>query len=102
MEFGAEAITGFKSFAIAHWSENFQYDLLRTYISEIIKKDYIAGACIGHFNDFRLSPYNGFRDKPQEQNNKGIVDAHRQPKISFYIVQRLYQKWADLIKKSIS
>ncbi|MHA1777062.1 MAG: hypothetical protein DRO88_09595 [Promethearchaeia archaeon] len=102
LEFGAEAITGFKSFAIAHWSENFQYDLLRTYISEIIKKDYIAGACIGHFNDFRLSPYNGFRDKPQEQNNKGIVDAHRQPKISFYIVQRLYQKWADLIKKSIS
>ncbi|WP_457557479.1 glycoside hydrolase family 2 protein [Candidatus Harpocratesius sp.] len=100
LEFGAEAIVGNKSFANAHWSENFQYDLLRAYISEIISKKYIAGACIGHFQDFRLSPYSGFRDKPQELNNKGIVDVHRQPKISFYIVQRLYQKWADAVKNN--
>lgn len=94
-EFGAEAIAGYKSFASAHWSENYQYDLLRSYLKEIIKKPFIAGASIGHFQDFRLSPYGGFRDKPQELNNKGIVDFHRQPKISFYIVQQLYRKWKN-------
>ncbi|MHA1619252.1 MAG: glycoside hydrolase family 2 protein [Promethearchaeota archaeon] len=96
-EFGAEAIAGFKSFSNAHWSENYQYDLLRSYISEIMKKPFIAGACIGHFQDFQLSPFGGFLKKPQEMDNKGIVDVHRQPKISFYIVQRMYEKWKKLV-----
>ncbi|MCK5347582.1 MAG: beta-galactosidase, partial [Candidatus Heimdallarchaeota archaeon] len=83
---------GFKSFANARWSEQYQYDFLRTYLKIFQKLDYIAGAC-GHFQDFRISPYGSFLDRPQEYNNKGIVDMHRNPKIAYYILQSQMKKW---------
>ncbi|WP_371804373.1 glycoside hydrolase family 2 protein [Candidatus Lokiarchaeum ossiferum] len=101
-EFGAGAISGFKSFANARWSENYQYDLLREYLDIIIDKDYINGACIWHFQDFRCSPVQGFHERPKEYNNKGIVDMHRDPKISYYIVQRRYEKWKKMIEQQNS
>lgn len=97
-EFGAGAISGFKSFANAHWSENYQYDALRNYIKLFIKKGYVAGSCVWYFQDFRCSPYGSFLDHPKEYNNKGIVDMHRNPKIAFYIVQRMYRIWEEIVE----
>jgi beta-glucuronidase len=94
-EFGAEAISGYKSFENAHWSETYQYDLLQTYIRIMMDKGNIAGSIIWHFQDFRVSPHGGFLQRPREYNNKGIVDMHRNPKVSYFIVQRLYGKWKE-------
>ena len=98
-EFGAGAITGFKDFANARWSETYQYDLLRTYLNLVIEKKFISGTFISFFQDFRCSPYNGFLEHPKEYNNKGIVDMHRAPKIGYYIVQSRYKKWKKLIEE---
>jgi beta-glucuronidase len=92
-EFGAGAIAGFKSFAQAHWSENYQYKFLETYIKIMIEKGYVAGSFIWHFQDFRCSPFKDFQHRPKEYNNKGIVDMHRNPKISYYKVAEMYKKW---------
>ncbi|MHA1584776.1 MAG: glycoside hydrolase family 2 protein, partial [Promethearchaeota archaeon] len=86
-EFGAGAIEGYKSFANAHWSENYQAEFLETYLSTIHKKDYIGGACVWHFQDFRCSSHADFHDRPKEYNNKGIVDTHRNPKMGYFVVQ---------------
>jgi beta-glucuronidase len=96
-EFGAEAIDGYKDFANAHWSENYQYTLLKTYIEIMIEKGYIAGGIVWVFCDFRVSPFDSFLQRPREYNNKGILDCHRKPKISFYIVQQRFQRWLDKI-----
>jgi beta-glucuronidase len=95
--FGAEAISGFKSFANAHWSENYQYNVIKTYIKLFIQKGYIAGG-FTYFQDFRCSPYGSFLNHPKEYNNKGIVDMHRNPKISYYILERMYAIWKDMVE----
>jgi beta-glucuronidase len=92
-EFGAEAIAGFKDYANAHWSENYQYNLIQDYMKYIMECGYISGAAVWHFQDFRCSPFSGFLNRPREYNNKGIVDAHRNPKVSLFVLQRLYEKW---------
>ncbi len=94
-KFGSGAIAGFKSFANAHWSENYQHDLLKTFLDVIIDKKFIAGTLIWHFQDFRCSPKGGFQNKPKEYNNTGIVDIHRNPKISYNLVQEKYLKWKN-------
>jgi beta-glucuronidase len=94
-EFGAEAIAGYKDFSNAHWSENYQYYFLRDYLGYFITCGYIQGAAIWHFQDFRCSPFGGFMTRPREYNNKGIVDAHRNPKISYFIIQSLFRKWKE-------
>ena len=96
--FGAGAIAGFKSFANAHWSENYQYDVIKTYIKLFIQKEYVAGGFVWAFQDFRCSPYGSFLDHPKEYNNKGIVDMHRNPKISYYILEKMYAIWKDVIE----
>ncbi len=98
-QFGAGSIAGFKSFANAHWSENYQYDAMRLYIKMFIKLGFVAGACVWYFQDFRCSPHGSFLDHPKEYNNKGIVDMHRNPKISFHIVQRMYQIWQEIVEE---
>ena len=94
-EFGCGAISGFKSFEFARWSENYQYVFLQTYINAIIKRDFIGGAFISTFQDYRCSPRSGFFEHPKEYNNTGIVDMHRNPKIAYYMVQELYKIWKE-------
>ena len=94
-EFGCGAIAGFKSFEFARWSENYQYIFLQTYINAIIKRDFIGGAFISTFQDYRCSPRSGFFEHPKEYNNNGIVDMHRNPKIVYYMVQELYKVWKE-------
>ncbi len=94
-EFGCGAIAGFKSFEFARWSENYQYVFLQTYINAIIKRDFIGGAFISTFQDFRCSPRSGFFEHPKEYNNTGVVDMHRNPKIAYYMVQELYKIWKE-------
>lgn len=98
-EFGCGAIAGFKSFSFARWSENYQYVLIETYITEIMERDYIGGGFISTFQDFRSSPKSGYFEHPKEYINNGIVDMHRNPKIAYYMVQNLYKKWKDKIEK---
>jgi beta-glucuronidase len=97
-KFGAGAVSGYKDFANAKWSENFQYDFLRSYLTIIGAKEYISGAFLWHFHDFRISPYDGFHNRPKEYNNSGILNANREPKIAFYIIQSTYQKWKEKSK----
>ena len=94
-EFGCGAISGFKSFEFARWSENYQYIFLQTYINAIIKRDFIGGAFISTFQDYRCSPRSGFFEHPKEYNNNGIVDMNRNPKIVYYMVQELYKVWKE-------
>ena len=96
-EFGAEAIPGYKSFSNAHWSENYQYDLLKTYLDLMISKGFIAGGIVWCFTDFRVSPFDSFLTRGREYNNKGICDMHRNPKISYYIVQSRFRRWLDTV-----
>ena len=94
-EFGCGSIAGFKSFEFARWSENYQYVFLQTYINEIIKRDFIGGAFISTFQDYRCSPRSGYSEHPMEYMNTGVVDMHRNPKIAYYMVQELYKIWKE-------
>ena len=85
-EYGAGAITGQHSDPPLMWSEEYQAEFLRRYTEELARKEYIYGLHIWNFSDFR-TPETPWRTI---LNRKGVFTRDRQPKLSAYIVRKLF------------
>ncbi len=85
-EFGADAITGLHSDPPVMWSEEYQGEFIRRYIEVLIKKPFIKGVHVWNFADFR-TPESPLR---VILNRKGVVTRDRQPKASYWILQKLF------------
>lgn len=58
----------------------------------------LAGEIIWTFNDFRVSPWVIAEQarwilRPMELNHKGVLDYYRRPKLAFYKVKEVFDKW---------
>ncbi len=92
-ECGAAAIYGYRTFSHVKWSEDRQSDVLKELIESLSASDEISGVAIWQFADCRVD--DDFRDwnsRPKTQNNKGIVDQFRNPKMSYYTVKECFSK----------
>ena len=94
-EFGCGALAGYHvPFDSVRWSEEYQRDLLK-YTLELFHKDpMIVGFYIWQFTNIRTSTTMDL-NRVRCFNNKGILDEYRNPKIAYYTVRDLYNKFRD-------
>ncbi len=92
-EFGAAAIYGYRSFSEVKWSEERQAKVIYELIDDYSSIDYLSGVIIWQYADARVdSEFREWNSRPKAQNNKGIVDCYRQPKMSYYAVKNSFSK----------
>ena len=96
---GADAIAGFRSFHGAKWSEEAQAAYHAAVIAEVRRRPFVAGQSIWLLADYQGPAWRTARftplQRPKEQNNKGLLDEYRRPKLAYDRVQALYRAWAD-------
>ena len=88
-EIGAGAIYGFHDMNHAKWSEERQADILREQLEAVLGNLHIAGVFLWQFADCRVDD-SWFGARPKTQNNKGIVDAYRRPKLAWQVVKDIF------------
>jgi len=85
-EFGADAIVGLHSDPPQMWSEEYQMWLIKKYVENLSKREYVVGLHIWNFADFR-TPQSPWRTI---LNRKGVFTRDRQPKMSASILSTLF------------
>lgn len=88
-EFGAGAIYGFHDYAQCKWSEERQAAILDSQLAAFLSLPYVSGTYIWQFADCTVSE-EIMRQRPKCENNKGILDIYRRPKLAFDVVRRHY------------
>ena len=88
-EIGAGAIYGFHDMNHAKWSEERQADILREQLEAVLGNPHIAGIFLWQFADCRVDD-SWFGARPKTQNNKGIVDTYRRPKLAWQVVKDIF------------
>lgn len=95
-EFGGAAIYGYRAFSHVKYSEDRQSDILKSLIETFYDIDYVAGMIVWMYADGRVDDdFKDWNSRPMTQNNKGVVDIYRRPKMSYYTVSELFNKMAD-------
>ncbi|MCL6444419.1 MAG: beta-glucuronidase [Alicyclobacillus sp.] len=90
-EIGADAIYGFRSVNKSKWTEEFQEEILGEQLNAVLKNDACSGVFVWQFADCRVD--NGsFYARPKCQNNKGVVDVYRRPKLSYKRVKEIFER----------
>ncbi len=98
-EFGGAAIYGYRSFSETKWTEDRQSEILGSLINTFYNIDYLSGMIIWQFCDGRVdSEFKEFTTRPKMQNNKGVVDIYRRPKMAYYTVRENYKKKGNYIE----
>lgn len=101
-EFGAGAIYGYREPTRVKWTEERQQDLLNELISYYIDQEEIVGTLIWQFADCRVSEdgipgepgtsgTSWFHTRPRCNNNKGVVDEYRRPKLAYETVKKFFR-----------
>lgn len=97
-EFGGAAIYGYRSFSNVKWSEDRQAEIMDNLINIFYDIDFLSGMIIWQFADCRVdSEFPEFTARPKTQNNKGVLDIYRQPKMSYYTVCKNFSKKENYI-----
>ena len=93
-EFGAAALADFHSpFDTVRWSEEYQRDLIEYCIELFHNTEYMRGTYVWQFANIRTSPSMKI-NRARYFNNKGIVDEYRNPKLSYFKIKELYEKYS--------
>lgn len=90
---GAEAEAGWHNWAAAKWSEEYQTGNVEGSARFGLEHDWMSGGCVWQFSDSRTAPERMLSARLHGWNSKGVVDAFRQPKQSFFALQALYRKY---------
>lgn len=88
-EIGAGAIYGFHSRTHDKWSEERQDELIGEALTAVFANGAIQGVFLWQFCDGRVDE-EWAMTRPKTQNNKGVVDEFRRPKLSYETVRRLF------------
>ncbi len=87
---GAESQAGWHNWGNVKWSEEFQARNVEDSGRHALTEDWISGGCVWQFSDTRSAPERFLAGRLRGWNGKGVVDAHRGPKLAFYNLQRLF------------
>lgn len=90
-EFGAGAIYGYYDYGRCKWSEERQADILDAQLTDFLASGYVNGTYIWQFADCNVSE-EIMRQRPKCENNKGVMDLYRRPKMAFDVVRKHYKK----------
>jgi beta-glucuronidase len=93
-EFGAGAIPGCRNRNRAHWTEEYQCDVLDESLRVYLNEPGIVGAAIWQFTDCRVTG-RWWSGRPRTMNNKGTVDEYRRPKLAYDVVRRRMREAAE-------
>jgi len=89
-EFGAGGIAGYHDpLYKARWSEELQAEILDRQLKALCSLQRISGTYIWQFADVRVADEWAMR-RPKSQNNKGVVDLYRRPKLAYAVVKENY------------
>ena len=92
-EFGAGGIKGDTSFDGMIWSETYQHDYFEFTLPCLCDHPDVAGTIIWQYCDMRTSERRDIALKrPRNYNNKGLLDEHRNPKLSYFTAKRVYNE----------
>ena len=89
-EIGAGGVYGYRTFTGVKWSEDRQSEILRETFEKYKQLDYLRGIIIWQFCDCRVDDED-WAWRPKTQNNKGIVDIYRQPKMAYYAAKQGFE-----------
>lgn len=90
-EIGAGAIYGFRDPLRAHWSEEYQADLLQRVAELVLPHPKLSGLLLWQMYDMRTYSYSKALFRPRAFNNKGTLDEYRRPKLAFEVVRSLFE-----------
>lgn len=91
-EFGAGGIYGYRDFNNLKWSEPHQVDVIERIVNELYKFDDLSGLILWQFADCRLDDEFEPLSRPKCQNNKGVLDIYRRPKMAYFAISKLFGK----------
>ena len=90
-EFGAGAIRGWRDRFKAHWSEEFQAEMLGTICRYVMERPRVAGIALWHFADAQTYTSAHAVMRPRTINDKGTLDEYRRPKLAYDQVRRAFR-----------
>jgi beta-glucuronidase len=95
-EIGAEGLRGHRDWHDQRWSERYQAQMLLTAWRTTMQGPRpLAGFTVWQFCDVRTSTEpRMMMGRPRGHNNKGLVDEHRVPKLSYDMLQAEYRAMA--------
>ncbi len=91
---GAESQAGWHNWGNVKWSEEFQAVNVEDSAVHALETDWISGGCVWQFCDTRTAPERYLAGRIHGWNGKGVVDAHRNPKLAFYRLQQVFRSQA--------
>jgi len=86
-EFGADAIAGMHSYPAQPFSEEFQSEVVEKQYKRLLKLDYVFGAHVWNFADFKTSE----TITRIIYNRKGAFTRERHPKLLAHTLRRLWK-----------
>jgi beta-glucuronidase len=95
-EFGAGAIWGWRDRFRAHWSEEFQAEMLDTICRFVKDRPRVSGLALWHFADARTYTSAHALKRPRTINDKGTLDEYRRPKLAYDFVRRAFREARSL------
>lgn len=91
-EFGADGFYGYRSPTRVKGTEERQADIIESNLKAYTQREYISGMFIWQFCDCRVTEEGIWpMIRARTQNNKGIVDAYRRPKLAYEVVTRYFK-----------
>lgn len=103
-EFGAGAIYGYRHPKAERWTEEYQVIAIEQCLNSYLNHPDIIGSAIWQFCDVRTTQFGidqcgPWKTRPRCNNNKGIVDEYRRPKLAYAKVKELFTKAAKQKRK---
>ncbi|MEM6803255.1 MAG: hypothetical protein AAF696_17745, partial [Bacteroidota bacterium] len=86
----AGAIYGWRDPHRAHWTEEYQRDLIEEFFEAAEKRPWIKGYSLWQFSDIRTYDNSGALRRPRAFNNKGLCDEYRRPKLVWDLVRQYH------------
>ena len=92
-EFGADGYYGYRSPTKVKGTEERQVEIIEKNLSAYMERDFVSGMFIWQFADCRVTEGEGWlMMRAGVQNNKGIVDQYRRPKLAYDTVKKYWHK----------
>jgi len=90
-EFGFDGMYGLHSEHLEKWSEEYQAHATREYLDTLVELDYVCGAVLCSFADWKTFRSSATTEgRPAQINHKGIVDSYRRPKRVFDTLREMW------------
>jgi beta-glucuronidase len=90
---GSGSQAGWHNWGNVKWSEEYQARNVWDSGKYGLEEEWISGGCVWQFCDTRTAHLRMLGPRFRGWNAKGVVDAYRQPKMSFYKLQEIFHNY---------